>query len=146
MSDNWKVLAFVAFLFYMFVLDILLSSSPPSLSPPFTLFWVKGPLGPLALLSLQTSNIPLNHVFTLAPTHPPPLNACIHRKHNFVNIFYRRLFLISSIAVDFHTKLVFGCQCQPPASGRWAPHTTSQNLSDTTETILDHSSEKYLLR
>ena len=50
----------------------IISPFPPPLSPPFTLFWVKGPQGALALPSFQTSNIPsLTHVFTLARHSPP---------------------------------------------------------------------------
>ena len=68
-----------------FILQLSLASplkililAPLPLSPPFTLFWVKGPLGPLSPSHL--SKLPISPPPPCIHTCPPSSYICIHRE------------------------------------------------------------------
>lgn len=94
---------------------IFLYQPPSPLSPPFTLFWVKGPLGPLALPSLQTSNIP----------HHPCIHTCPPHRMYSQEIKISTYFLSPSVSRLW---------LLPPTQSwylavnpsHWSPHPTSQ--------------------
>ena len=112
---------------YAYSNPLLLSVT--SLSPPFTVFWVKGPQGPLTPPIPPNFQYPPHPCIHTCPTTPPPI-----LKHGNVfigNRIFPSMPCFPALALAaFNTKLVFGCQ-RP--LGRC--HQLSKHLSEILQTI-----------
>ena len=121
------------------LLDILeLATYPLPLSPPFTVFWVKGPLGALSLPSLQTSNIPPHPC--IHTCHPPSPSS-----HAFTGNKKLKTFSVHLLFPGFSCWLPHkvGIWLSTPC---WSLHPTSKTYQILLkETMLDHISPTHIV-